>query len=112
MEQDQELEEKWEKLREELAGQFGKKPDLNGVLFLVGIRELGAGTRKFTKEQKVDLMHIAVCRLLSDSGYYRLAGKDKDGWPHWEQLKKLPFINVIQQENYLKFHIIEYFEHL
>ena len=66
--------------------------------------------KKFTKEEKVDLMHIAVCKLLSQSGYYELEGIDQDGWPHWKLLKKPPFINMFEQEQYLRHHVVEYFE--
>ncbi len=109
---DQEIIDKWKCIEEKLTQDFGKKPDLNGVLFLIGIRELGQLKKKFTKEEKVNLMHTAVCKLLSQSGYYRLAGVDKDGWPHWENIKPLPFIDVFQQETFLKFHIVEYFDQI
>ena len=59
---------------------FGKKPDLESVLFLIGIQELGDIRKKFSKEQKQDLMHIAVCTVFSTSGYYELSGADEDGW--------------------------------
>jgi hypothetical protein len=47
---------------------------------------------------------------LSSSGYYELEGIDADGWPHWKSTKKLPFIDVFQQETFLRQHIIDYFE--
>ena len=89
---------------------FNKTPDINAILFLIGVRELGQPKLKFTKEEKVALMHIAVCKLLSKSGYYELEGVDEDGWPHWKLLKKLPNIDMLQQDNFLRQHIIEYFE--
>lgn len=90
---------------------IGKRPkDLNAVLFLIGIQELGHGTRDFSKEEKQDLMHIAVCKVLSLSGFYELSGKDSEGWPHWELKKPLPHFDLIEQEQLLKMHIIEYFE--
>lgn len=108
----QELEEKWTQIQERLAEQFGNQPDLNMVLILIGIRELGIVKSRWTKEDKVNLMHIAVCRLLSAEGFYELEGHDKDGWPHWKMMKKLPFINVVEQEMYLKERIVDYFEEL
>lgn len=101
---------KWQQIVIYIQNRFNKTPDVNAILFLIGMRELGIPRSKFTKEEKVELMHIAVCRLLSQSGYYRLTGHDKDGWPHWELIKKLPFIDVLQQETFLRQHIIEYFE--
>lgn len=107
---DFEISRKWQQILAQLEQQFGKKPDLNAVLFLIGMRELGALRTKFSKEEKVKLMHIAVCRLLSFSGYYELQGIDSKGWPDWKLVKKLPHTDIFQQEYFLKFHIVEYFE--
>ena len=101
---------RWWKLEEKLMEKFGKKPDMEAILFLIGIQELGNMPAKFSKEQKQDLMHIAVCTLLSQSGYYKLEGRDEDGWPHFMQLKELPVYNMIEQENFLKDHVLLYFE--
>lgn len=88
-----------------------KKPkDLNGVLFLIGMQELGRGPARFTKEEKQDLMHIAICKVLSLAGYYTLEGQDEQGWPHWKLVKKLPHFDLLEQEKLLKMHVIEYFE--
>jgi hypothetical protein len=35
---------------------------------------------------------------------------DRDGWPHFRQLKALPVMGLIEQENFLKDHILLYFE--
>ena len=80
------------------------------ILFLIGIQEFGGSQEKFTKEQKQDLMHVAVCSLLMQSGYYEIEGYDTDNWPHFKQLKELPVMDMIQQENFLKDHILLYFE--
>ncbi len=88
-----------------------KKPkDLNGVLFLIGMQELGRGPARFTKEEKQDLMHIAICKVLSLAGYYTLEGQDEQGWPHWKLVKKLPHFDLLEQEKLLKMHVVEYFE--
>ena len=55
-------------------------------------------------------MHIAVCSLLAPGGYYELEGKDIDGWPHFRQLRSMPEMSTIEQENFLKDHILLYFE--
>ncbi len=98
-------------LEKHLTSIIGKKPrDLNAVLFIIGTQELGQGNRSFSKEEKQDLMHIAICKVLSLSGYYTLEGLDEDGWPHWKLEKKLPHFDLIDQESLLKSHVIEYFE--
>jgi hypothetical protein len=108
---DLELEKNWQLLLAEIERMLGQKPkDLNGVLFLIGVQELGKGHQLFTKEQKQDLMHIAICKVLSYSGYYHLAGLDAEGWPHWEVSKKLPRFDLLEQEKLLKMHVLEYFE--
>ena len=104
------LQQRWWDLEARLVERFGKKPDLEAILFLIGIQEFGQIKEKFTKEQKQDLMHVAVCSLLSASGYYELEGKDIDGWPHFRQLKAMPEMDAIQQENFLKDHILLYFQ--
>jgi hypothetical protein len=104
------LQLRWWKLEEKLLGRFGKKPDLEAVLFLIGIQEFGQIKNKFTKEQKQDLIHVAICSLLSQSGYYELEKTDEEGWPHFKQVKQMPELNMIQQENFLKDHILLYFE--
>jgi hypothetical protein len=104
------LQQRWWKLESKLADRFGKKPDLETVLFLIGIQEFGDIKEKFTKEQKQDLMHIAVCSLFSYSGYYEMEMVDEDGWPHFKQLKPMPDMTAIEQENFLKDHILLYFE--
>lgn len=107
-----EREKKWLDLRRKLKNQFGKAPDLNAILMLIGIRELGKIQSKFTKEEKQDLMHIATCSVLSRSGYYELEGTDQDGWPHWQAIKLIPVMNLLEQEEFLKDHIIRYFEEI
>jgi hypothetical protein len=104
------LQSRWWKLEEKFMHKFGKKPDVEAILFLIGIQEIGKFKKKFSKEQKQDLMHVAVCSLLSQSGYYKVEGHDDEGWPHFLQLKPLPQYNMIEQENFLKDHILLYFE--
>ena len=108
---DLDQERQWQKTLLQVEAHIGRKPkDLNGVLFIIGVQELGKGYRPFSKEEKQDLMHIGICRVLSLSGYYELDGSDKDGWPHWKVVKKLPHFDLLEQEKLLKMHVIEYFE--
>ena len=106
------LQTRWWNLEAKLVERFGKKPDMEAILFLIGIQEVGDFSTKFTKEQKQDLMHVAVCMLLSPSGYYELEGVDEEGWPHFRQLKPLPESGFKEQENFMKDHILLYFENM
>ena len=106
------IQTRWWKLEEKFLKKFAKKPDVEAVLFLIGIQEIRNLKKKFNKEQKQDLMHVAVCTLLSQSGFYELEEYDSDGWPHFAQVKEIPHYNMVEQENFLKDHILLYFENI
>lgn len=99
----------WYKIIFSLKKMFSKKPDMNAIIFLIGVRELGQ-TREFSKEEKTDLMHIATCKLLSYDGYYKFEKIDDEGWPHYHLIKNPPYADLIDQENILKRLIVQYFE--
>lgn len=101
--------EKWIQIQFLLKKHFRKKPDLNAVLFLLGMQEMGQ-LREYSKEEKMDLMHIATCKILSYSGYYSFQEYDAEGWPHWKLEKPLPAYSLESQENFLKEHVVLYFE--
>jgi hypothetical protein len=101
---------RWFQLEQKLTERFGKKPDMESILFLIGVQELGDIRKKFSKEQKQDLMHVAICTVLSSSGFYELSGVDEDGWPHFRQLKPMPDMHPFEQENFLKDHVLLYFQ--
>ncbi len=102
----------WLRIRHMIKDSMGseKLPDLKAVLFLIGIQELGHIQREFSKEEKQDLMHVAVCTLLESEGHYEFVGRDQDGWPHWKLSKKIEKQNIDDQEVLLKSKIIEYFD--
>ncbi|MEL7124257.1 MAG: hypothetical protein AAFO07_32780 [Bacteroidota bacterium] len=109
-----ELDFEWLKVQHIVKKYFGREalPDMNAVLFLIGIQELGRWKSNFTKEEKQDLMHIAVCRLLSYDGYYEFVGRDADGWPHYKTIKPFTQKGVEEQELLLKQRVIQYFKEL
>jgi hypothetical protein len=85
-------------------------PDFQAVLFLVGVQELGRFPKeRFTKEEKRDLMHVAVCTLLEKDGYFEFIGRDQDGWPHFKEIKPLEISGDKEQEAFLIKKIIQYF---
>lgn len=102
---------KWKKVLDFFEARFDRKPDLNAILFLIGVRELGQlPETNFTKEEKTLLMHIANCRVLSYSGYYKQVGINQKGFPVYENALPIPNLSLFEQENLLRQHIIEYFE--
>ena len=104
--------QKWKNVEQFFIENFtdGEKPDIDTMLFLIGVQELGKGKRKFKKDDKLNLMHIAVCRLLEPYGYYRFEGLDKDGWPEFEFLDSLPELKANEQSILMRKAIIQYFE--
>ena len=103
----------WNNLIRFLQQNTGKKPgDLNSVLFLIGVQELGKGNIHFSKEEKQDLLHIAMCKVLSFGGYYELEGIDEEGWPHWKLVKPVPNYTLMEQELIIKSLIVDYFQDL
>jgi len=112
MEMKEDVINRWWKLQAKLMETFGRKPDLETVLYLIGIQEAGLEQNEYSKEEKQDLMHIGICTVLSSSGYYILNGNDEDGWPHFTQLKELPVMNPIEQEDFIKDHVLLYFEQI
>jgi hypothetical protein len=87
-------------------------PDLNMVLLMIGMQELGRWKKKFTKEEKQDLMHVGVCSLLETEGYFTFSGRDADGWPHFDQVRHMPKMSVEEQEYKLMLLAVDYFKQL
>ena len=104
--------EKWDSLVAFVSKNFGDGDilDLQAILFLIGINELGKGYKEFSKEDKINLVHIAICKLLSRYGYYKLLSRDKDGWPHYKELKPLQNLSDKDQLYLIKEAIIKYLE--
>ena len=100
----------FQRVLKHLAKQFGDDIDIQGLLFIIGVQELGKGKVKLSKNEKLDVMHIAICTLLEPFGYYEFEGVDKDGWPHWKSTEKLPALKPAQQQQIIKQAIIEYFK--
>jgi hypothetical protein len=109
--EDWQLDFEWLRVQHHVKEAFARQelPDLQAVLFLIGIQEVGTLKHNFTKEEKQDLMHVAVCTLLSSEGYYTMQGLDSDGWPHFTQTRPITESGVKAQERLLKEKIIEYF---
>jgi len=111
MSRDVQLKERWNLLVEKLSNQFadGDILDLDAIIYLIGIQELGKPHRTFKKNEKLDLMHIAICRLLEPYGYYEFSYIDEEGWPHYEVKEKLPTLKAGEQSVLMKEAIVEYF---
>lgn len=111
MARDLQLKERWEKIVHLLSEKFadGETLDIDAVIYLVGVQEFGRFDRKFKKDEKVNLMHIAVCRLLEPFGFYEFDYQDEDGWPHYTIKEHLPPLKAGEQSILMKEAIVEYF---
>lgn len=106
------LKERWAKVEKTIADTIGEGevPDVATIVYLIGLQELGQNRTKFSKDQKLDLMHVGICTILEPYGYYKYMGRDSDGWPHFEATEKLPHLTSGQQQLFLKEAIVMYFE--
>ncbi|MDC6388044.1 hypothetical protein PP182_05100 [Maribacter sp. PR1] len=111
MARDTELKDRWEVLVSKLSNRFadGDVLELDAIIYLVGVQELGQYHRKYKKDDKLDLMHIAICRLLEPYGYYEFDFFDEDGWPHYKVKESLPTLKAGEQAVLMKEAIVDYF---
>lgn len=106
------FQKEWNALVSRLEQRFGEEIDIDGILYLIGIQELGQGPQTLNKTQKVDLLHMVVCRLLEPYGYYEFLGTDEDGWSHYEATEQLPYLQPAQQHRLIKEAILDYFREM
>ena len=111
MSRDIQLKERWEKLVTLLSDQFsqGEDLDLDAIIYLIGVQELGKVHQKYKKDEKLNLMHIAICRLLEPYGFYEFEFYDADGWPHFKVKEELPPLKAGEQSVLMKEAIVSYF---
>jgi len=111
MARDEQLKERWEQVVKLLSNRFadGETLDLDAIIYLVGLQEYGKFGRKFKKDEKINLMHIAICRLLEPYGYYEFDYQDEDGWPHYKVKEQLPVLKAGEQTVLMKEAIVTYF---
>ena len=111
MSRDEQLKLRWVEVEQKLSQQFadGEKLELDAIIYLIGLQELGQIHRKFKKDHKLDLMHIAICRLLEPYGYYEFDYFDDEGWPHYKVVENLPQLKAGEQQVLMKEAIVHYF---
>lgn len=111
MSRDEQLKARWDEVVSRLSNQFadGDTLDLDAIIYLIGVQELGQFDRRFKKDHKLDLMHIAICKLLTPYGYYEFDFVDDDGWPHYTVKEQLPNLKAGEQSVLMKEAIVNYF---
>ena len=105
------LKARWEEIVQRLSDTFteGETLNVDGIIYLIGVQELGQIGRPYAKDEKVDLMHIAICKLLESFGYYKYEFTDPDGWPHYSLVQELPALKPGEQTILMKKAIVQYF---
>jgi hypothetical protein len=111
MSRDEQLKERWINVVKKLSDQFadGDQLDLDSIIYLIGVQELGQLHRDYKKDHKLDLMHIAICKLLAPYGFYEFDFVDDDGWPHYKVKGQLPHLRAGEQSVLMKEAIVNYF---
>jgi hypothetical protein len=99
----------WTELCDHLGKQFDIDIDLNGVLFLVGIRERGLTFQHFTKEEKMSLINLGSCTLYLEMGLTERTGTDDEGWPVFRQKALAPVIPEERKNKILQDCALRYF---
>jgi len=102
------LNKKWDTLVLKLEKKFDDEMSLKGILYLIGVQELNMGIKRFGREEKLDILHVAVCKILTPFGFYRFDKVDKDGWPHWIELKALKNLDDVKQGLLMKEAILKH----
>jgi hypothetical protein len=100
----------WQVLQQKFIERFGNELEYDAILMLIGLQELGKPFKKYKKDEKLEVMHIAICTLLEPYGFYKFMGLDEEGWPHWELNENLPHLDAKQQNKLIIEAIIDYFK--
>lgn len=102
------FENRWQQILDFFKSKFtdGETPEIDTILFFIGIQEFGI-IKNFSRDDKLNLMHIATCKLLEPYGYYEFSHRDDEGWPHYKRIKKTK--SGIDQEQLIKEAIVNYF---
>lgn len=108
---DELLKTRWESLQNKLSNQFadGEQMDLDAIIYMVGVQEFGKPQETFKKDDKINLMHIAICTLLEPYGFYEFDFIDEEGWPHFKNVSKLPALKAGEQTVLMKEALVSYF---
>lgn len=111
MSRDEQLKHRWAVVVHKVSERFGEGEtlDLEAIIYLIGVQEFGQVHKKFKKDEKINLMHIAICRLLEPYGYYHFSHIDEDGWPHYDSVQDLPPLKAGEQAVLMKEAIVHYF---
>ncbi len=108
---DHELAERWQMVLDWVAARFGKQPDIEAILFLIGLQSRGIGyDPDMPKERKQDTIMEGTFCSFEKLGFYERVGLDEDGFWIWERSVDIPKLSIEDQEKLLKIGIVRFFE--
>jgi hypothetical protein len=112
LESDDEAHKKrWHALIERIGARFGREPDIEALLFLIGVHSVGRGYEpELPKERKQSLIMEGSYLAFETLGVYSRAGMEPNGFWIWEKVVDLPAIPIEQQERLLQIGILNYFD--
>ena len=85
------------------------KPYPKNHTFFNWCTRVRAGVRALIKRKK-HIYYTSLLKLLIPFGYYKFKSVDEDGWPHFEEVKKLERLGAKSQKKLMKQAILKYFE--
>lgn len=100
----------WDEFLLRASNHFKVMANLEFLLFIIGIQELGQGYKQYSKQEKMDLIALAQCKLMSMNGYAKEKGCDAEGWPVYQSITEIEELAPSKKEQLIKKAIIEYFE--
>ena len=108
---DQQLKDRWEQLLLQLTDRFSETEEIEieGILYLIGLQELGKIHQRFKKDDNVNIIHIGICTVLEPFGYYAFDFYDDEGWPHFKLIEESPVLKPGEQTILMKEAIVDYF---
>ncbi len=103
---------RWAMLQRWTFNRFGREPDLEGILFLIGIQELGHGyLSDLDKARKEQLVLEGTYSALETLGYYERVGMENNGHWIWELRSPLPAdLSPEAEERMLQRAVLRYFD--
>jgi len=106
----QPLNYRWEIFLHKVSQHFKVTANTEFLLFMIGIQEHGQGFKTYSKQEKMDLITLARCRLLTQSGFMTQTGVDNDGWPTFSVQKDENELPPSERDKMTKENIMLYFE--
>jgi hypothetical protein len=104
------LHQRWDEFVLKASYHFKVTANLEFLLFIMGIQESGQGIKAYSKQEKMDIITLARCRLLEMSGFVKQTGTDNEGWPTFDVLKDENELLPSERDKMQKENLMAYFD--